>query len=89
MGSARDRGEGTEGGRALRIPDPDLRRTGPAGAAGRDGTARVHTWNAAENVHMLAINAALGFREVGAQGGWQLRAAPHPSADGAERHRAP
>lgn len=34
---------------------------------------RVHTWNAAENAHMLAINEALGFREVGAQGGWQLR----------------
>lgn len=35
--------------------------------------ARVHTWNAAENRHMLTINTALGFREVGAQGGWQLR----------------
>lgn len=34
---------------------------------------RVHTWNAAENGPMLAINTALGFREVGAQGGWQLR----------------
>lgn len=34
---------------------------------------RVHTWNAAENAHMLAINAALGFREAGGQGGWQLR----------------
>ncbi|MGO0575951.1 hypothetical protein ACTMMA_05865 [Ornithinimicrobium panacihumi] len=34
---------------------------------------RVHTWNAAENAHMLAINAALGFREAGSQGGWQLR----------------
>ena len=34
---------------------------------------RVHTWNAAENDHMLAINAALGFREAGSQGGWQLR----------------
>lgn len=34
---------------------------------------RVHTWNAAENTHMLAINTALGFREAGAQGGWQLR----------------
>lgn len=34
---------------------------------------RVHTWNAAENRHMLAINAGLGFREAGAQGGWQRR----------------
>lgn len=34
---------------------------------------RVHTWNAAENRHMLAINAGLGFLEAGAQGAWQLR----------------
>lgn len=34
---------------------------------------RIHTWNAAENTHMLAINARLGFRQVGVQGGWQLR----------------
>lgn len=34
---------------------------------------RVHTWNAAENTHMLAINRALGFTEAGSQGGWQLR----------------
>lgn len=34
---------------------------------------RVHTWNAAENTHMLAINTSLGFREAGSQGGWQLR----------------
>lgn len=34
---------------------------------------RVHTWNAAENAHMLAINTALGFEERGAQGGWQRR----------------
>lgn len=34
---------------------------------------RVHTWNAAENAHMLAINQAMGFAEVGAEGGWQWR----------------
>lgn len=34
---------------------------------------RVHTWTAAENTHMLAINTALGFRAAGAQGAWQLR----------------
>lgn len=34
---------------------------------------RIHTWNAAENRHMLAINAALGFREVGVEAGWQWR----------------
>ncbi|MFX0539897.1 N-acetyltransferase family protein [Ornithinimicrobium sp. Y1847] len=34
---------------------------------------RVHTWNAVENTHMLAINADLGFRAMGAQGAWQLR----------------
>lgn len=34
---------------------------------------RVHTWNAEENTHMLAINAELGFHTAGMQGGWQLR----------------
>lgn len=33
---------------------------------------RVHTWNAGENAHMLAINVTLGFRERGAEGSWQL-----------------
>lgn len=37
--------------------------------------ARVHTWNADENSHMLAINVALGFATKGAEGGWQLRLA--------------
>ncbi|GAA1139733.1 GNAT family N-acetyltransferase [Ornithinicoccus hortensis] len=34
--------------------------------------ARVHTWNATENAHMLAINHALGFTDRSAEGGWQL-----------------
>lgn len=33
----------------------------------------VHTWNAHENQHMLAINDALGFRERTAEGAWQRR----------------
>lgn len=36
---------------------------------------RIHTWNADENAHMLAINAELGFRAAGAEGGWQRRPA--------------
>lgn len=34
---------------------------------------RIHTWNAVENSHMLAINEELGFRAAGVEGGWQLR----------------
>lgn len=34
---------------------------------------RIHTWNADENAHMLAINVELGFRTAGFEGGWQLR----------------
>lgn len=33
---------------------------------------RLHTWNADENDHMLAINVALGFRATSHEGGWQL-----------------
>lgn len=34
---------------------------------------RIHTWNAEENEHMLAINVALGFAPAGVEGAWQLR----------------
>lgn len=32
---------------------------------------RLHTWNAAENRHMLAINEAVGFTVTGHSGEWQ------------------
>lgn len=35
---------------------------------------RVHTWNAVENTHMLAINQALGFVAQGLEAAWQRRA---------------
>lgn len=35
------------------------------------GARRVHTWNAEENAHMLAINVALGFRPAGVEAAWQ------------------
>lgn len=35
--------------------------------------ARVHTWNAGENDHMLAINTALGFELQRVEGVWQKR----------------
>ncbi|SFK46012.1 GNAT family N-acetyltransferase [Cellulomonas sp. KH9] len=39
--------------------------------AWRPGVRRVHTWNAQENDHMLAINVALGFRQAGVAAAWQ------------------
>lgn len=33
---------------------------------------RIHTWNAGENEHMLAINHALGFVDGTIEAGWQL-----------------
>lgn len=39
----------------------------------RPDVERVHTWNAGENGHMLAINDLMGFRPVAWEGLWQLR----------------
>lgn len=33
----------------------------------------IDTWNADENNHMLAINTAIGYRQLGVTGAWQLR----------------
>lgn len=35
------------------------------------GVRRVHTWNAEENAHMLAVNVALGYRPASTWGVWQ------------------
>ncbi|MBI9115957.1 GNAT family N-acetyltransferase [Sanguibacter suaedae] len=43
----------------------------------RPSTRRVHTWNAEENAHMLAINVALGFRPAGVLALWQKRLGRH------------
>jgi GNAT superfamily N-acetyltransferase len=32
----------------------------------------LHTWNARQNAHMIAINEAMGYRPVDAWGAWQL-----------------
>ncbi|MBO0898459.1 GNAT family N-acetyltransferase [Cellulomonas sp. zg-ZUI222] len=50
--------------------------------AWRPGVRRVHTWNAQENDHMLAINVALGFRQAGVAAAWQRteRGAATPDA---------
>lgn len=42
--------------------------------AARPGVLRVHTWNAAENSFMLAVNIAMGFTTAGWCGQWQKRA---------------
>ncbi|MDF2848317.1 MAG: family N-acetyltransferase, partial [Oerskovia sp.] len=39
----------------------------------RPSSRRVHTWNAQENRHMLAINEALGFEVASVTAEWQLR----------------
>ena len=36
-------------------------------------TARIHTWNAGENTHMLAINTAMGFIPRTMEGAWEKR----------------
>ena len=46
-----------------------LRRLGEA----RPDAKRIHTWNAEENEHMLAINVALGFTPMGVGGMWQKK----------------
>ena len=37
----------------------------------RPDAERIHTWNAQENAHMLAINVALGFRQASVDAEWQ------------------
>lgn len=37
----------------------------------RPAAERIHTWNAQENAHMLAINVALGFRQASVDAEWQ------------------
>lgn len=39
----------------------------------RPTARRLHTWNAQENAHMLAINVALGFRPASVEAHWQVR----------------
>ncbi len=41
-------------------------------ARARPSSRRVHTWNAQENAHMLAINVALGFAPASVDAEWQL-----------------
>ncbi|MFC8922456.1 GNAT family N-acetyltransferase [Cellulosimicrobium sp. NPDC057127] len=45
-------------------------------ARSRPAARRVHTWNAQENAHMLAINVALGFAPASVDAEWQLRLDP-------------
>ena len=48
----------------------------------RPDVERIHTWNAGENRHMLAINDEMGFRPTGWEGLWQLKLPPtDPTAD--------
>ncbi|WP_265521728.1 GNAT family N-acetyltransferase [Oerskovia flava] len=49
-------------------------------ARARPAARRVHTWNAEENEHMLAINVALGFAPAGVDAEWQLRLTSSASA---------
>ncbi|ADG73069.1 GCN5-related N-acetyltransferase [Cellulomonas flavigena DSM 20109] len=45
-------------------------------AVWRPAVRRIHTWNAQENAHMLAINVDLGFRQAGVSAVWQRADAP-------------
>ncbi|MFV0405376.1 MAG: hypothetical protein ACK5LN_00900 [Propioniciclava sp.] len=47
---------------------------------------RIHTWNAAENAPMLAINLALGFQTVAVHGGWHRHGQPAPSSHSTRCH---
>ncbi|MBD8078730.1 GNAT family N-acetyltransferase [Cellulosimicrobium arenosum] len=49
----------------------------------RPSTRRIHTGNAEENQHMLAINVALGFRPAGGWAAWQKRVGGPESASAA------
>ncbi|MFD1505858.1 hypothetical protein FE374_00355 [Georgenia yuyongxinii] len=42
-------------------------------AATNPAVRRVHTWNAGENAHMLAINEHIGFARASTEGVWQRR----------------
>ncbi|MPV37429.1 GNAT family N-acetyltransferase [Georgenia subflava] len=42
-------------------------------AAAQPAARRVHTWNAGENAHMLAINVRMGFVLASIEGAWQRR----------------
>jgi len=48
-------------------------------ARSRPSSRRVHTWNAEENDHMLAINVALGFAPTSVDAEWQLRLDDDPA----------
>lgn len=51
------------------VKTANVARLGEVNPAAR----RAHTWNAAENRWMLAINDALGFVPVGREGAWQRK----------------
>jgi hypothetical protein len=48
--------------------------------AADSSAARIHTSNAVENTHMLAINVALGFAPAGVEGIWQKDLRPQDRA---------
>lgn len=55
----------------MRVKIANLRFLAADGAPAQ----RIHTWNAGENAHMLAINEALGFTASAVEGAWQKRLA--------------
>ncbi|MBN0041797.1 GNAT family N-acetyltransferase [Cellulosimicrobium cellulans] len=50
-------------------------------ARARPSSRRVHTWNAQENGHMLAINVALGFAPASVDAEWQLELDAAPAGE--------